>query len=164
MEKLCEKILLIRPDDYVVESCQTYHNNISLSLMFTGEYKEALVHAKRGQELINDEIINTKLALAYLLTDQYSLAITVIKEYRDKEGKPKYRFESKKNRCIHFASRYITDDYQQILQTLAVLDRPEYNKNIILYIIKVMRKFQDKKDIQMEMESTQLTSITLLKN
>jgi len=64
-------------------------------------------------------------------------------EYSDK-GEKRFRFKS--NNGIIFASRYVTDDYQNILQTLQVLDQ-EYNRSIVKFIINIMQKFQDKNDL-----------------
>ncbi len=65
-------------------------------------------------------------------------------EYDDK-GKKRFRFKS--NNGIIFASRYVTDDYQNILQTLQVLSEQKYNRNIITYIVDIVKKFQDKNDL-----------------
>ncbi|BDC36322.1 MAG: hypothetical protein EF806_01800 [Candidatus Methanoliparum thermophilum] len=65
-------------------------------------------------------------------------------EYDDK-GKKRFRFKS--NNGITFASRYVTDDYQNILQTLEVLNHRKYKRNIIVYIVDIMRRFQSKDDL-----------------
>ncbi len=67
--------------------------------------------------------------------------------YKDKQGKERFRFKSTNN--VYFASRYVTDDYQNILQTLEVLNKPEYKRNIVVYIIDILRKFKDREDLFM---------------
>ncbi len=66
-------------------------------------------------------------------------------DYEDKEGKKRYRFKSVNNGT--FASRYVTDDYQSILQTLEILDNPKYERNIVRYITDIIRRFQSKEDL-----------------
>jgi len=63
--------------------------------------------------------------------------------YLDK-GKRKFRFKDSKGTA--FASRYITDDYENILQTLLILDAPKYERNIVKYIIETIKRFSDKTD------------------
>ena len=63
--------------------------------------------------------------------------------YIDNEGKQRYRFKSTDN--IIFASRYVTDDYQNILQTLQVLEN--YDKNLVKYIIKIIQQYQTEQDL-----------------
>lgn len=60
----------------------------------------------------------------------------------------KFRFKSTDNKK-HFASRYVTDDYQSLLQTLEVLDKSGYKRNIVVYIIAIMRRFKDREDLLM---------------
>jgi len=67
-------------------------------------------------------------------------------KYQDK-GREKFRFKSKSKDNFTFASRYITDDYQNILQTLEILDYPKYKRNIILYIVKILQRFQKEEDL-----------------
>ena len=61
-----------------------------------------------------------------------------------KEGKERFRFKSTDK--VPFASRYVPDDYQHILQTLEVLNHLK-QKNIITYIVDIMRRFQSKDDL-----------------
>jgi len=56
----------------------------------------------------------------------------------------RYRFKSQNN-DITFASRYISDDYQSIKQTLEVLN--EYDRNIIRYIVSIMRRYENREDL-----------------
>jgi len=63
-------------------------------------------------------------------------------KYLDKD-KEKFRFKSSDNTT--FASRYITDDYQNILNTLEVLNY--YQRNIINFIVNIIRRFKDKEDL-----------------
>lgn len=65
--------------------------------------------------------------------------------YKDNKEKERFRFKSTDN--IYFASRYVTCDYQNILQTLDVLNNPKYKRNIVVYIIDIIRKFKDKEDL-----------------
>ena len=74
-------------------------------------------------------------------------------KYQDKKGKERFRFKSKTNN-ISFASRYVTDDYQNIFQTLEILDNYEvvvngkkYKRNIIAFILHLMQRFREKDDI-----------------
>ncbi len=66
-------------------------------------------------------------------------------KYCDHSGRERYRFRSSDD--ITFASRYITDDYQSIKQTLEVLDRPAYKRNITAYIIEALEKFKSEEDL-----------------
>jgi len=65
--------------------------------------------------------------------------------YLDKKGSQRYRFMSTNN--AKFASRYVTYDYQSILQTLQVLDEQEYQRNIVRYILSVVQRFKNKPDL-----------------
>ena len=64
-------------------------------------------------------------------------------KYRDNKSKERFRFKSSDNRT--FASRYITDDYQNILNTLEVLDH--YKRDIISFILNIIKRFKDKEDL-----------------
>lgn len=66
-------------------------------------------------------------------------------KYQDEKGKDHFRFKSTDN--VTFASRYVTDDYQNILQTLEVLNHQKYRRNIIVYIADIMRRFQSEEDL-----------------
>ena len=64
-------------------------------------------------------------------------------EYPDK-NKTRFRFKSSDNTT--FASRYITDDYQNILNVLEVLNH--YKRNIISFILSIIERFfKDKEDL-----------------
>lgn len=74
-------------------------------------------------------------------------------KYQDKKGKERFRFKSKTN-DITFASRYVTDDYQNILQTLKILDKYEvaingrkYKRNLIAFILHFIQRFKEKDDL-----------------
>ena len=70
----------------------------------------------------------------------------IIEKYYEKysnKDKERFRFKSSDNRT--FASRYITDDYQNILNTLEVLNY--YQKNIINFIVNIIKRFKDKEDL-----------------
>jgi len=59
-------------------------NNRSLALLYDGKFKEALFYAKKGYEIDSTEIIiYTKLALAYLLNEEYEKAEVIILKHRD---------------------------------------------------------------------------------
>jgi len=65
--------------------------------------------------------------------------------YLDKKGTQRYTFKSTNN--AKFASRYVTYDYQSILQTLQVLDEQKYQRNIVRYILSVVQRFQNEPDL-----------------
>lgn len=65
-------------------------------------------------------------------------------KYIDKNGKELFRFKSKDG--VTFASRYVTDDYQNILQTLEVLNDQRYKRNILVFIADIIQKFRHKND------------------
>jgi len=67
-------------------------------------------------------------------------------KYIDKGRKRRFRFKSSDSKTF-FASRYITDDYQNILQTLEILNSKEYKRNILLYIVNIMNRFQNEEDL-----------------
>ena len=74
-------------------------------------------------------------------------------KYRNRKGKERFRFKSKTSNII-FASRYVTVDYQNILQTLEVLDNYEvtingkkYKRNIVAFILHFIQKFKGKDDL-----------------
>lgn len=67
-------------------------------------------------------------------------------EYSGRKGEKKFRFRSTGTDAV-FASRYVTGDYQNIIQTLEILDCPKYKRNIITYIVNVIRSLQDAKDL-----------------
>ncbi|MBO8131281.1 MAG: hypothetical protein H0Z29_07170 [Candidatus Marinimicrobia bacterium] len=74
-------------------------------------------------------------------------------KYSDNKGKERFRFKSKTDNVI-FASRYITDDYQNILQTLECLDKYEvtiggnkYKRNIVAFISYFIKRFRGKDDL-----------------
>ena len=64
-------------------------------------------------------------------------------KYKNNKSKERFRFKSSDNRT--FASRYITDDYQNILNTLEVLNY--YQRNIINFIVNTIKRFKDKEDL-----------------
>jgi hypothetical protein len=66
-------------------------------------------------------------------------------KYKDNKDKERFRFKSTDN--VYFASRYVTDDYEKISQTLEVLNKSEYKRNIVVYIIDIIRKFKDSEDL-----------------
>ena len=79
----------------------------------------------------------------------------IIKEYyekyQDKNGKEKFRFKSND---VTFASRYVTDDYQNILQTLKILNKYEitlndqkYKRNLVAFILHFIEKFKEEDDL-----------------
>lgn len=63
-------------------------------------------------------------------------------KYFDKD-KERFRLRSSDNTV--FIPRYITIDYQNILNTLEVLD--DYNRNLINFILIIIEKYEDKEDI-----------------
>lgn len=63
-------------------------------------------------------------------------------EQPEKEGKRKLSFKSTNNEK-KFASRYVTNDKDSILQTLEILNNQQYTRNIVLFIIDLIRRFKD---------------------
>ena len=80
-------------------------------------------------------------------------------KYQDKKGKERFRFKSKTNN-ITFASRYVTGDYQNILQTLEILDKYEiaingkkHKRNIVAFILHFIQRFEGKGDLLIRVAS-----------
>lgn len=67
-------------------------------------------------------------------------------KYIDKEGKERFRFKTKDGE-VTFASRYVTNDCQNILQTLEVLNNQRYERNIVAFMADIIKKFQHKNDL-----------------
>ena len=61
-------------------------------------------------------------------------------KYKDNKSKERFRFTSSDNTT--FASRYVTDDYQNILNTLEILNY--YERNIINFIVNIIKRFKDR--------------------
>ena len=71
----------------------------------------------------------------------------ILSKYYQKRGEDgKKRFFRSQDLKYTFASRYVTNDYNNIMQTLQVLSQ-EYGKNIIEFIIDIMNRFRDEKDL-----------------
>jgi len=87
-------------------------------------------------ELIYEYSRDNKLSPEDILANHYE-------KYKDGQ-KEQFRFKSD---GVTFASRYVTDDYKNILQTLKVLNHQKYNRNIIAYIVDIMERFQGKDDL-----------------
>jgi len=73
-------------------------------------------------------------------------------EYQDKDKKH-FRFKSK-IRNISFASRFVTEDCYNILQTLTILDKYEITinrnkskRNIVAFILHFLKRFEEKEDL-----------------
>lgn len=97
-------------------------------------------------ELVYEYSRNNRISPEEILKEHYE-------KYQDKKGKERFRFKSKTNN-ITFASRYVTDDYQNILQTLEILDEYEvtingekYKRNIIAFILYFIQRFKGKNDL-----------------
>lgn len=86
--------------------------------------------------------------LIYEYTRNGSPLQQILDNHYESYNDTKFRFKSIDNKK-YFASRYVTDDYQSLLQTLEVLDKSEYERNIIVYIIAIMRRFKDREDLLM---------------
>jgi len=82
------------------------------------------------------EYKRNKLLPLQILNEHYE-------EYKDKKSKERSRFKSSNNTT--FASRYVTDDYQNILNTLEVLNY--YQRNIINFIVNIIKRFKDREDL-----------------
>jgi hypothetical protein len=67
----------------------------------------------------------------------------IIEKYYEKYNKVQFRFKSSDNTT--FASRYVTDDYQNILNTLEVLNY--YERDFISFILNIIKRFKDKEDL-----------------
>jgi len=68
---------------------------------------------------------------------------THYEKYKDNKNKERFRFKSSDNRT--FASRYITNDYHNILNTLEVLNH--YERNIINFIVDIIKRFKNREDL-----------------
>ncbi len=88
-------------------------------------------------EMVHEYSIS-QLPLQEILDNHYE-------KYYDNAGREHYRFRTSND--VTFSSRYVTDDYQAINQTLEVLDHPTYKRNIVAYIVEVLRKFKSEHDL-----------------
>lgn len=68
---------------------------------------------------------------------------THYEKYKDNKNKERFRFKSSDNHT--FASRYITNDYHNILNTLEVLNH--YERNIINFIVDIIKRFKNRDDL-----------------
>ena len=68
----------------------------------------------------------------------------ILDNHYKKDMKNKFKFTSATN---EFASRFVTVDYKNILQTLEFLDNHRHRRNIILYIVDILRKFKTEADL-----------------
>jgi hypothetical protein len=84
------------------------------------------------------EYSNNNYSPESLLNNHYEI-------YKDKNDFKKYRFKSTDNQ--YFASRYVSHDYQNILQTLEILFDEKYGKNIIKFIIDIILNFKGESDL-----------------
>lgn len=82
-------------------------------------------------------------ALVYKYSRNEALKQDYYEKYQDK-SKERYRFKSTDKT---FASRYVTDDYQNIKQTLEILNTHKYKRNIVIYIIDIIQRFRNKDDL-----------------
>jgi|GEM_PF-6873878 len=89
-------------------------------------------------ELVSEYSRRNKLTPENILKKYYE-------SYKNKNKKERFRFKSTGG--VTFASRYITQDYKNILQTLEVLNHEKYKRNIIAYIVDIIRRFKDKEDL-----------------
>jgi hypothetical protein len=85
------------------------------------------------------EYSKNKQTVKYLLEKHYE-------KYRDKNKNIRFRFKS--NDGKYFASRFITDDYQNIKQTLEILE-DLYERNLIRFILSLIDKFWSKDDLML---------------
>jgi len=81
---LIERIMAIEKDNRMYDHASSTYNNLAHAQLFTGQYNQAIHNAKRGIELKDENIIHTKLALAFLLNNQYRQAEAIIEEYKNK--------------------------------------------------------------------------------
>ena len=96
------------------------YNNIALSLLFEGAYEDALINAQKGFELDpEDEIIYTKLALAYLFNNQYQECEEILKTHRLKTLYNILFQEYILNKLNEFESQNITHpDFEKVRELL----------------------------------------------
>lgn len=96
----------------------------------------------RGGYVLSELVYNysrKKLSLKEILNNHYK------KRDKDSGGKERFCFESSNK--VPFASRFITDDYQSISQTLGILNNSKYDRSILVYIINIIQRFQSKNDL-----------------
>ncbi len=74
-----------------------------------------------------------------------SLLKNHIELYEDKKGINKFKFKSTDNKF--FASRYVSHDYQNMLQTLEVLFSEKFDRNIIKFIVDIILNFKGESDL-----------------
>lgn len=65
--------------------------------------------------------------------------------FTDNKGGKRFKFKSSDNE--YFASRYVSDDYQNILQTLQILYNERYNKNLLNVIFDIINNFVEETDL-----------------
>ena len=82
---LYDKILKSTSNRDVRKFAFKSYYRLSHAQLFTGQYQEAIINAKRVLEIKDDIFIYINLALAYLLNNQYNEAISVITKYKDKK-------------------------------------------------------------------------------
>ena len=93
--------------------------------------------ARIFSELVYDYMRNPSLAPKKILTVYY----------REKKKEKSHYYFTSSDGSVTFASRYITNDYQNIKQTLEILDHQKYNRNIVAFIIDIIKRFPDKDDL-----------------
>jgi len=82
--------------------------------------------------------------LVYDYTRMNQEPILTLKNHYEKREE-KYKFISSDGR--YYASRFITNDYQSILQTLEILNLPIYHRDIVSFIIDKIDKFESEEDL-----------------
>jgi len=86
--------------------------------------------------------------LVYDYTRKNQLPTVILNNHYEKylngKNEEKYRFKSSDKR--YFASRFVTDDYQNIKQTLEILNQSRYHRNIVSYIIDMIDRFESDED------------------
>ena len=77
----------------------------------------------------------------------------ILNKYYEEYKENKFRFRSKTDNNITFASRFITEDYENILQTLEILDKYEVNingkkfrRNIVAFVLHFLERFNNEND------------------
>jgi len=158
-----DKLLKIKEKDSFIKICKVIswlddrrwsdNNNYNFINFFRetvwdkgGYVFSELVYDYKRKNLSLKQIIE-KYYEKYLDKDKEKFRFKqIIEKYYEKyldKDKEKFRFKSSDNTT--FASRYITDDYQNILNTLEVLNY--YQRNIINFIVNIIRRFKDKEDL-----------------
>ena len=116
---LFEKIIVDYPETNVTDDASSCYNNLSLEQLFNKQYPEALINAKKGLALKDDEIRYTKLALANLLNNKYDEAISIILDHKDAQVNNDLFSVYILNKLVEFEEAGITHpDFEKVRELL----------------------------------------------